>query len=944
MDYGVLGTVTVVRDDETSVALPSASLRRLVAFLVSRANTVTSIGNAALHLGLSDGAVRTGMARLRRRLGSGSALCTESSGYVLRSQRIDVVAFEAALDVAAAAGATSTAARTALEQALAWWRGDAYAEFAHEEWASAEAARLDELRAGATESLVDALIAHGEHEAALDRLSPLIDRHPFRDRPRAQRMRSLTAMGRATEALRAFQDYRTQLHDEIGIGPSASLVELDALIAAGASPAGVVPSATGPSPTVDAGHGLPLPRNTAFGLAGIVDRVAAALGDGQLVTLTGIGGIGKTRVALTVAGRVAAEYDRIVLVDLRRASSPGDVPAVVARALGVETVEAAPLALALQRRRTLLVVDNCEHVIESAAGLIDQLLARVRSGSVLATSRAPLELAGERVVSVPVMSLDAATALFTDRSARWSETGREADPATGDLVAEICTRLDRIPLAVELAAACVAHMTLPEIADQLAHRLTFLPGDAARSPQQRTLRGTLDWSYELLDTDQQSLLRALSTFAADFDASAAAAVWRRPLAPTLAVLGALVRASLVVAAPAGGITRYALLEMVRLHAREHADVLGESDALGEAHADHYANELVALDPITLLRAVHEPRPDGAHHDRMLERIAAGADLERLGQLAWRTAMAHRGACWTDPTHRYLGRTDIAAALDGPERAHYAAASMENANVLGRYADQLELADAGLETATGAVRIELLRGAAGAAGVVAPDRVDALIDEALVLVDPRDVDARLELRRTRIDALLLAGDLESAAASLEAVWADGRAAKRRVVRPLAGIDLLWIAVLGHDEHRVRTLGASLSGIPGGEVAGRCASAVSAAWLGRTAASAQHLVAATDLARREGVPLVENDILTVAALRALELGEPERACRLLAASGDTRSPGSLQLQRHVRGLVRDRLGRETIARVRAKVLDEGPGSVVAAELARLRDEAMTDGDPA
>jgi hypothetical protein len=210
----------------------------------------------------------------------------------------------------------------------------------------------------------------------------------------------------------------------------------------------------------------------------------------------------------------------------------------------------------------------------------------------------------------------------------------------------------------------------------------------------------------------------------------------------------------------------------------------------------------------------------------------------------------------------------------------------------------------------------------------------------VLVDPHDLGLVLELRRTKADVPLLAGDLDAAAALPRPVWADVRSAGPRTVRPLAGIDLLWLAVISGDDAQVRALGDALAELPGGAVAAHCAAAIVATGEGRSAESAGHLLDAMDRARRDGVPLADNDVLAIAALRAVHLSEPERACRLLTASaGGARSPGSLALQRHARAMVGVRLGRDEVTMVRSAAQRDGPSGVVAAEFDRLRAETAT-----
>lgn len=228
MEFRVLGPLEVIDGNGLPVELPSAAQRRLVCLLLIKAGSVVSVDAVTEHLDLSPGALRTAVSRLRRVLGF-ETLVSVPPGYELRPDTLDTVDFQRHLADAATAGATG--ARRALEQALALWRGDAYAEFAHEEWALVESRRLAELRSGAIEDLVGRLIEKGEWSAAIATVEPLIADHPFRDRPRGLLMTALADSGRRTDALRAFQTYRSFLIEEIGTDPSAELVALDRAIA-----------------------------------------------------------------------------------------------------------------------------------------------------------------------------------------------------------------------------------------------------------------------------------------------------------------------------------------------------------------------------------------------------------------------------------------------------------------------------------------------------------------------------------------------------------------------------------------------------------------------------------------------------------------------------------------------------------------------------------------
>ena len=275
---------------------------------------------------------------------------------------------------------------------------------------------------------------------------------------------------------------------------------------------------------------------------------------------------------------------------------------------------------------------------------------------------------------------------------------------------------------------------------------------------------------------------------------------------------------------------------------------------------------------------------------------------------------------------------------------YFAASFENANVLGRYADQLRFAELGLETASGAVRLVLLRGAAGACSVLAPERVEELLDEAIALAEPDDLEMMLELRRTRVDGVLLAGQLDAAADALRTVWDDVVAAQlHHTMRPLAAIDLLWVHAIVGDDDAVSALADVLCELPGGAVAGHCGHAIVDARRQLVAPSARRLLIVAELAAAEVIPLIDDDVKIVAALRAVELGEAERACRLLASlGGGGRSPGSSQLHQHTRRLVGRRLDSDVIARLGSDAQRDGPAGILVAEIRLLEDEAYIEHD--
>ena len=341
-----------------------------------------------------------------------------------------------------------------------------------------------------------------------------------------------------------------------------------------------------------------------------VAEVRRLVGSARLVTLTGAGGCGKTRLALQVAAELLdGSGDGVWLVELASVSEQGAVPAAISEALGITSRAGRPvldtLLDALELQYVLIVLDNCEHLIEACADVANAILLRCPRVHLMATSREPLGIGGETIYRVPSLSLpnpeggdisaaeqSDAVALFVDR-ARAQGSECTLDEETGPLVVSICRRLDGMPLAIELAAARLRSMSLESLNDRLDQRFRLLTGGSRSAlPRQQTLRATVEWSYSLLNNSEQSLLRRLSVFAESFDLEAAEEVCCLQDVEEFDVddlLGSLVDKSLVVTEPSGGKARYRMLETIRQFAAER---LVESDeveaaAIGAAHASYY---------------------------------------------------------------------------------------------------------------------------------------------------------------------------------------------------------------------------------------------------------------------------------------------------------------------------------------------------------------------
>jgi predicted ATPase/class 3 adenylate cyclase len=355
----------------------------------------------------------------------------------------------------------------------------------------------------------------------------------------------------------------------------------------------------------DAGPGNLRPVLTSLvGRESEVDDIQASLKAHRLVTLTGVGGVGKTRLAMEVAARMVDEFpDGVWLFELAAVTDPAAVPDAVAAVLGITQQPGKnvteSVAAALEGRTRLLVFDNCEHVRDAAAEVIDAILARSATVRILATSRERLEVADEQLWSVPSLDLDdgihsAAGSLFVERAQSVSPRFSVAETDDATAVVEICRRLDGIPLAIELAASRMASMTPIEVRDRLDHRFRLLVGSRRGLGRHQTLRHAVAWSYDHLHDTEKELLDRCSVFAGGFDLQSACAVGGSGDSgdgddyAVLDLLDALVRKSLLVADRLSGRTRYSMLETIREFAEEQLITGGQATATRAAHAGHFA--------------------------------------------------------------------------------------------------------------------------------------------------------------------------------------------------------------------------------------------------------------------------------------------------------------------------------------------------------------------
>ncbi len=575
------------------------------------------------------------------------------------------------------------AART-LRDALALWRGPALPDLPD---GAPEIARLDDLRIAATEDRIDADLLLGRHAEVLPELRSLITAHPLRERLRGQFMRALYASGRHVEALAAYEEARSSFADLLGADPSPQLAELhlavlrrDLLSPHGdlLSPHGDPPSddpphhdpphhdpphhdATRPAPAARKGN-LRARLTSFVGREPDVERAGELLDGHRLVTLLGPGGAGKTRLAVETAEALSARMpDGAWLVELASLRDPEEIAQTVLASLGLrdaslmtrhpgaphaETDPMGRLAGLLAGRRMLIVLDNCEHLIEPAAVLVDRLLADCPDVRVLATSREPLGITGEMLWPVRPLDLDHAVRLFADRAvaARSGYTVDGERPA----VERICRELDGMPLAIELAAARLRTLSAAQIADRLDDRFRLLTsGSRTALPRHQTLRAVVEWSWELLDEDERRLAARLSVFAGGATLESAERVCAGPGMSGWAVdlLGHLVDKSLLVYD--GG--RYTMLETIRAYAAERLAESGEEHRVQLAHAGYFTelaetadSRLRGRDQVEwLARLTAEQDNLSAALRRAVDGGAAELAVRLVGALGWYWWLAGR---------------------------------------------------------------------------------------------------------------------------------------------------------------------------------------------------------------------------------------------------------------------------------------------------------------
>ena len=649
MDFRILGPLEVT-DEGREPAIASGKQRALLAILLLHANEVISSDRLIEELwgeqppATAAKSLQVHVSRLRKALGGAeSPVITGPHGYSIRVApgELDLERFTRLAEEGRRVLGADDPERGAelLREALSLWRGPPLADFAFEAFAQMEIGRLEELRLAALEDRIDADLARGQHAELVGELEALVAAQPLRERLRRQLVLALYRAGRQADALEAYRAARAKLMDELGLEPTPELRQLEQAILTHDVAVRV------PAAHAARSSRLPAPATRTIGRDGERDTVSRLLRqDGtRLVTLTGLGGVGKTRLALEVARELEPDLpDGAWFVSLAATAKAEYVASTIAQAIRVTPLEGESPQQAIERflapKRGLLVLDNFEHLL-AAAPLVSELLAKCELLRVLATSRAALRLQPERRFPVEPLALptgdepaaveaSAAGALFVERA---ESHGAELalDPAQAGAVARLCRRLDGLPLAIELAAARAPLFEPSELSARLAHALDALGTGARDAPaRQRTLGATLDWSYRLLSAAEAQAFCRFAVFAGGTTIDGAEHV--TGAGPD--ALEGLVENNLLVQR-AG---RLLMLETVREYAHQRFDAHPQAGEVRERHCRHYLALVERAEPEMFTRGEAEwlPRLD-AEIDNL--RSALNWSLHHKPTLALRLA-------------------------------------------------------------------------------------------------------------------------------------------------------------------------------------------------------------------------------------------------------------------------------------------------------------------
>jgi predicted ATPase/DNA-binding SARP family transcriptional activator len=730
VEFRILGPLEVLEGDR-QVRVGGVRECALLAILLIRAGEVVSADRLIDGLWGSDlpanpaNALQVVVSRVRRALEASHGpdqhgseqhrerVVTRKPGYLLDvdPEELDARRFGRLVEEARQLAPADQSRRSSLlGEALRLWRGPALAEFALEDFAREEVARLEEARLQAVELRVEAELALGRHAELVGELTALVAGDRLRERLLGQLMLALYRSGRQGEALRVFQEGRRALVDELGVEPGPQLQELHRRILLQA------PSLASASQAAAAPAGnLPATVTSFVGRHTELHDARKLLARSRLLTLTGAGGCGKTRLALEAAHTLLGSFpDGVWLAELEAVADPALVPQSLAAAMGIR--EGSSLGVGgenpkplmdklidyLRGKELLLVLDNCEHLIESCAQLVESVLRAAPRVRILATSREHLGVNGEVLLPVPPLGVPSprdvspeqldrsdAARLFLDRATA-VQPAFALDADTAPAVGHICRRLDGIPLAIELAAARVRMLPPREIAARLDDRLSLLTSASRRAlPRHQTLQAAVDWSYGLLSGPERELFARLSVFAGGFTLEAAEGVCADEDAEqteVLELLSRLVDQSLVVPG-AGRQARFRMLETLRRYAAARLTQSAAAERLHRRHAEYFLQLAERAEP--LLRGPEQAvwlRRLEADHDNLSAAIdwALREDPEVSVRLS--SALAYFwliGRGRSEVRQRLAEAVDAARGASPASRVKALAWAAQLANVEGR---------------------------------------------------------------------------------------------------------------------------------------------------------------------------------------------------------------------------------------------------------------------